>query len=134
MSEQITLTTELEAARRLNDLKTVMRIKDISSRSMVELMRTEFPRFDKTLLSKVCSPELYGIVLHPRGYEILGEFPDRKPENRKLKKRITIRMSEDEADKLLAYAAKDGYKSIQDWGRDKIREYIAIAEVVLGRL
>ena len=79
MSEQITLTTELEAARRLNDLKTVMRIKDISSRSMVELMRTEFPRFDKTLLSKVRSPELYGIVLHPRGYEILGEFPDRKP-------------------------------------------------------
>ena len=134
MNDQLTLATELESLRKMNDLKGMMRVKNISSRSMVELMRTEFPRFDKTLLSKCRRPDLYGVVLHPRGYDILGEFPDRKPENRKLKNRITIRMTEDEAKKLLAYAAKDGYKSIQDWGRDKVQEYICIAEHVLGKL
>lgn len=134
MADQLKLTTEVEAAVKMNDLKEVMRLKDISHRSMVELMRTRFPRFDATLLSKVRNPDSYGVVLHPEGYAILMGYPDRKKDNRKLKHRITIRMTSEEEKLLRAYLVKDGYKSVQDWGRDKVQEYICIAENVLGRI
>lgn len=132
--DQLQITPALDAAIKMNDLSEVMRIKGISHRSMVELMRTEFPRFDSPLLSKCRRPDLYGVVLNPKGYQILGAFPDRKPENRKLKCRISGRITEDEYAKLLAYLRKDGYKNIQDFVRDKVQEYIAIAQNVLGRI
>lgn len=132
--DQLKLTTETEAAIKTNDLATVMQIKGISHRSMVNLMQTEFPRFDSPLLSKVKRPDLYGVVLHPRGYEIIGAFPDRKKENRKLKKRIYGRLTEEEYRKLLIYIERDGYKDIQAFIRDKVQEYLVIAESVLGRV
>ena len=132
--DQLKITTELEAAIKTNDIGTVMRLKGISHKSMVELMRTEFPRFDSPLLSKCRRPDLYGVVLHPDGYRILGEFPNKRRENRKLKRRIYGRLTEDEYEKLVAYIAKDGYKNIQEFIRDKVQEYLVIAETVLGRL
>lgn len=134
MADQLKLTTEVEAAVKMNDLKEVMRIKDISHRSMVELMRTRFPRFDSTLLSKVRNPDSYGVVLHPEGYSILLGYPDRKPDNRKLKRRVSGRVTEEEYALLMAYIAMDGYKSMQAFIRDKVQEYICIAENVLGRI
>lgn len=132
--DQLKLTTETEAAAKANDLATVMQIKGISHRSMVNLMQTEFPRFDSPLLSKVKRPDLYGVVLHPRGYEIIGAFPDRKKENRKLKKRIYGRLSEEEYAKLLVYIEKDGFADIQHFLRAIIQDYIINAELELGRI
>lgn len=134
MADQLKLTTELEAAIKTNDLKTVMKVKGISFRSMVELMRTRFSRFDKTLLSKARNPEVYGVVLHPDGYKMLAGYPDRKPEHRKLEEKFTFRMTKDEAIQLRYYASKDGYKSIQDCVRDQLKTYICIGENVLGRM
>lgn len=131
-TEQLKLMTELEQAVKMRDLKTVMRLKKISGRSMVELMRTEFPRFDKTLLSKVRNPEAYGVVLHPRGFNILNEFPDRRTENRTLKKRIYGRLNEEEFTKLTAYIEKDGYKSVQDWLREQVQFYIMMMDSMTG--
>lgn len=132
--DQLKLTTEIESAIKMNDVASVMRIKGISHRSMVELMRTEFPRFDSPLLSKCRRPDLYGIVLNPRGYEILGEFPDKKKPNRKLKRRIYGRVTEEEYEKFIKYMTLDGYKNMQDFIRDKVQEYIAVATAVLGRV
>lgn len=132
--DQLKLTTELEAAVKMNDVSAYMQVKGISHRSMVELMRTRFPRFDSPLLSKCRRPDLYGVVLHPDGFKLLGEYPDRRPENRKLKRRIYGRLTDDEYRKLVAYIEKDGYKSIQDFVRDKVQEYLVIAETVLGRV
>lgn len=123
-TEQLKLMTELEQAVKMRDLKTVMRLKKISGRSMVELMRTEFPRFDKTLLSKVRNPEAYGVVLHPRGFNILNEFPDRRTENRTLKKRIYGRVTEDEYTALMECITEDKFASVQDWMREEVQFYI----------
>lgn len=130
--DQLKISTELEAAIKTNDIGAVMRIKGISHKSMVELMRTEFPRFDSPLLSKCRRPDLYGVILHPDGYKILGEFPDRRSENRKLKRRIYGRLTEDEYSKLVNYIAKDGYKNVQEFIRVAVQEYIAVAQNIYG--
>lgn len=132
--EQLKVTTELDAAIKTNDVGAVMQIKGISHRSMVNLMRTEFPRFDSPLLSKCRRPDLYGIVLHPRGYALLGELPDRRPENRKLKKRIYGRLTEEEYAALVAYLSRDGFKDVQEFIRAKVQEYITDAAQIYGRL
>lgn len=131
---QLMLTPEIEAAVKLNDLSTVMRLKGISHRSMVNLMQTEFKGFDSPLLSKVRNPQKYGVVLHPRGYELLEALPARRKDNRKLKMRVYGRLTEEEYRKLLIYLEKDGYKSVQDFIRDKVQEYLVIAQTVLGRI
>lgn len=131
---QLMLTPEIEAAVKLNDLSTVMRLKGISHRSMVNLMQTEFKGFDSPLLSKVRNPQKYGVVLHPRGYELLEALPARRKDNRKLKMRVYGRLTEEEYRKLLVYLEMDGYKSVQDFIRDKVQEYLVIAQTVLGRI
>lgn len=131
---QLMLTPEIEAAVKLNDLSTVMRLKGISHRSMVNLMQTEFKGFDSPLLSKVRNPQKYGVVLHPKGYELLEAIPARRKDNRKLKMRVYGRLTEEEYRKLLIYLEKDGYKSVQDFIRDKVQEYLVIAQTVLGRI
>ncbi len=131
---QLMLTPEIEAAVKLNDLSTVMRLKGISHRSMVNLMQTEFKGFDSPLLSKVRNPQKYGVVLHPRGYELLEALPAKRKDNRKLKMRVYGRLTEEEYRKLLIYLEKDGYKSVQDFIRDKVQEYLVIAQTVLGRI
>lgn len=131
---QLMLTPEIEAAVKLNDLSTVMRLKGISHRSMVNLMQTEFKGFDSPLLSKVRNPQKYGVVIHPRGYELLEALPARRKDNRKLKMRVYGRLTEEEYRKLLVYLEMDGYKSVQDFIRDKVQEYLVIAQTVLGRI
>lgn len=126
--EQLKLMTELEEAARRRDLKTVMRLKKISNRTMVELMKEEFPRFDKTLLSKCRNPDAYGVVLHPRGFNILSDFPDRRTEHRKLTKRIYGRLNEQEYEALNELLTRDGYKSVQDWIRETVQLYITTWE------
>lgn len=122
--DQLKLTTELEDAIRAHDVAAAMRAKNISMRSMVALMQTRFPRFDKSLLSKCKKPDDYGVVLHPDGFRILGEFPDRKAENRTLKKRIYARLTEDEYNELLHWMTIEGFDSVQDLIRSMVQEYI----------
>ena len=56
------------------DWLTDFRVRNhLKGTEIVEAIRVRFPGFDKSLLSKVSSPEKYGVILAPEAVKLLEE-------------------------------------------------------------
>ena len=82
---------------------------------MVTLLREEYPKLDKPLLSK-CMNDGYGIQLKPDALRTLGQRfdPDgwenrRSKDRHKLKDSVRCRLTRREFEEFSAYYRRDGY-------------------------
>ena len=114
------------------------------------VVRDIFPSFNRQLLAQCQSNDKYGIIIHPAGLDIIcktygvqlqppsmGSTQDapnpiiskeKKPENRRLPRRLTLRMTTSDYCKLLELVDKDGYSSVQAWLYEKVHELLGGAK------
>ena len=139
-----------EASVKSHDLKNILALAELSPKSAAELLRSMFPSFDKTVLSKCCKPEKYGCVLHPDGYAVLRnriandmeweqpqETPPAPQERRKSSKhkftcRVSGRLPDGKYLRLQRYIRLDGYATTQDWVADQVDAYLKKMEAKYG--
>lgn len=118
------------------DVNNLLRLKGIreSTGSMAKdvatLLRTIFPKFTRQLLSQAENPEQYGVLIHPAAMELICttyqirletsapkitvDKPKKKP-NRRLGRKLTLRMTPGDFDVLQKRVQSDGYESVQAW-------------------
>ena len=71
-----------EIAVKTNALKDAVATAHLTPKQVVEVVRSLFPSFDKSMLSKCMKPEKYGVVIHPLGLAaITGDTPQMVPDN-----------------------------------------------------
>ena len=136
----ITSATQNVNCELAHDLRGFVDANGIAPRDVVPVIRDQFPKFDKTLLSKCMSPRKYGVVLHPDGWAALhGAYPSAsfvtqsgskssKVDRRRLPCRIYGRLSERSFNLLQQYIGADGYATIQDWLLEQVNLYIFAKE------
>lgn len=97
---------------------------------MVSLLREEYPRLDKPLLSK-CMNDGYGDQLKPDALRTLGQRfdPDgwenrREKDRHKLKDGVRCRLTREEFEEFTAYYRRDGYPDAQACVHALIGAYI----------
>lgn len=94
--------------------------RNISQPQAVAVIREQYPGMDKHLLSKVENPERYGVRLVNGAEQLLEEaFPRtapeaRKPDRRRLPKRVQCRMSKRQYERLQQALSKAGYDTMQE--------------------
>lgn len=109
----------------LNRLRSLHKLDD-----MVSLLREEYPKLDKPLLSK-CMNEGYGIQLKPNALKILGQRfdPDgwesrRSKDRHKLKDSVRVRLTRRELEEFSSYYRRDGYTDAAACLRSLISAYV----------
>lgn len=130
------------AAVKAHNIKSALELLNMKPQDTVELLRKQFPSFDKTVLSKCGNSEKYGCVLHPAGYEILriiatkadgaATSQDAPPEQdipkkryrHKMTRQVSGRLSERKYETLQHYIRLDGYETTQDWVTAQVDTYI----------
>lgn len=141
---------QFREAVKAHDLKTALALADMPPRDAVELLRSKFPSFDKTVLSKCCNPYKYGCVLHPDGYTALRErigydvepelpqerLPEprqrRKSSSHKFTRRVAGRLPDEKYLRLQRYIRMEGYETTQDWVTAQVDSFIKEMEVKYG--
>ena len=108
--------------------------RNIPMADMVDVVRKNYPKFDKPLLSKCMNPAIYGVQLRPdatkaiyQKFDPRGEFRCRSSDRHKLPCSIRCRMDEETYRKLLAQIHRDGFDTVQDWLMDQVRAYIEVS-------
>lgn len=114
------------------------------AKDVAQVLKDEFPKFNRQLLTQCQAPEKYGVIIHPNGLAIikaaynLGETqtvgsteeksePAQKPkkkQRRKLPRAITLRMTTKDYQKLARRVKEDGFTSVQAW------LYIRVSELL----
>lgn len=114
------------------------------AKDVAQVVKDEFPKFNRQLLTQCSSPEKYGIIIHPRGLEVIKsvygisevraeasteekseqEKPPKKKQRRKLSRAITLRMTTKDYQKLARRVKEDGFTSVQAW------LYIRVSELL----
>lgn len=112
------------------DVKQFRTEHALPAKRIVAVMREQYPKYDKTLHSKVERPELYGVRL-VRGAERLladafaGTAPEpRKRENRRLPARLQCRVSKGDYRRLQLAFRGDGFGTMQDGLAHIIHAYL----------
>lgn len=102
---------------------------------MIALVRERYPGFDKSLLSKCSNSEKYGVELIPEAMAILlerfgQELPPEKPQDKRtgsghrLSCRISARLPDADYAALQRRIEVEGYKTMQAWLADMVRQYL----------
>jgi len=142
----ICILPQFEAAVKKHDLRFVLEILNLLPKDATELLHRSFPSFDKTVLSKCCSPAKYGCVLHPDGYAALRKLikgdaePEaqqmppaapqrRKSSNHKFTCRVVGRLPDGKYLRLQRYIRMEGYETTQDWVTAQVDAYLKEMEV-----
>ena len=115
-----------------NDLQSLRLSHSIPARDMAETVQKIYPRFDRYLLSKCESPEVYGVQIRHDALKALYLKYDpeawtkrkRRTDGHKNRSRVYCRMDEATYKKLIAQIRQDGFKSVKDWIMDQILAYI----------
>ncbi|MDO4175801.1 MAG: hypothetical protein Q4D42_13665 [Eubacteriales bacterium] len=102
---------------------------------MILLVKKQYPGFDKSLLSKCTNSQKYGVQLVPEAMKILlkrfgQEQTPEKPQNKRtssghrLSCRISARLPDADYAALQQRLKADGYKTMQAWLADMVRQYL----------
>lgn len=97
---------------------------------VVEVVREQYPGYDKYLNSKVENPEKYGIRLVNDAEQMLEDAYlktapiARKPDKRRLPQRIQCRMSKTDYERLQQALRADGYDTVQAGITALITQYL----------
>lgn len=111
------------------------------------VVRDVFPKFNRQLLSQCEAPEQYGIIIHPAALQTIcsaygirlqmddpvvtveEEAPKAKKESRrKLPRKLTLRMTERDFERLQEHVKAGGYESVQAWLYDAVLKALEVAE------
>ena len=81
------------------------------SRELVELMRTQFPKFSKIALCMVRNPE-YGVDFSAAAKKLLNGKQPRKKREAPGRKRLTVRINDKLYDELKTIAGDGSYQEL----------------------
>ena len=115
------------------DLQFLRLSYQLPAKDMAETVQQIYPRFDRFLLSKCESPEVYGVQIKPDALKTLylKYAPDewakrkRRTDGHKNPFRISCRMDGETYKKLIGQIRQDGFRTVQDWILDQVLAYIS---------
>lgn len=134
------------------NVNNLLRVKEIlddtgaMAKDVALVVRDKFPKFNRQLLSQCGNHSEYGIIIHPDGLQAictaygisLNPVPDipitvedpapKKPENRKLGRKVYFRVTNADFEIIQKRIQDDGYESIQAWLYAKITELLCIPQ------
>ena len=122
-----------------NELRDLRMRRQLPVKDMVEVVRTLYPKFDKTVQSKCENGRAYGVSLRPDALEALYRAfdPEALESRRRLKKekhrltcRISARLEDDDYKALQQHLEADGYSTMQELLTDLVRRYLKEKEDV----
>lgn len=93
--------------------------RGLMAKQMVEVLREQYPKYDKALHSKVERPEEYGIRLVNEAERLLEDAfqkttpASRKPDRRRLPVRIQCRLSKTNYTQLQLALKRAGFDTVQ---------------------
>lgn len=109
------------------DLKNIRVSKNIPAKDMVAVVKSIYPKYDKTVQSKCENGDVYGICLKDDAAKaICAKFaPElrRKTDGHRLTCRISCRLENTEYDALLSNIRAEGYSTVQDWLTYIVKRY-----------
>lgn len=115
------------------NLKELRAERGIMAKDMVSVVRSIYPKYDKTIHSKVERGREYGIDLRADAMTALGSafsFEPNLPVKKKrayahlLTRRISCRLTDSDYDLLQLRLRSDGYKTVQAWLTNQVSGYI----------
>ena len=95
---------------------------ELTTNDIVDMLKPEFPRFDKRQVSMV-TKGTYGVVLAPKAVRILNKAHPQKKENRNRGNRITVWMN-DYLYSLLLSKCESESRTMQDVAEMAIYTYL----------
>jgi len=113
-----------------DELRELMHAKKLSQHQVVEVVKRFHPKFDKTVVTKCCRDNDYGVNIKRaalnalyREYapELLPKAKKQRDGRHRLTARITGRLEDEEMAALLEII---GEKTIQEWLTDIVRQQI----------
>lgn len=116
-----------------NELRDLRLRKQLPAKEMVEVVRTIYPKFDKTLLSKCENGGVYGVQLRTDAMRVLRvaycpESPNGNKVSRHGKHRlsccVSARLENAVYEALQRQLRADGYTTVQDLLTDLVRKYL----------
>ena len=122
-----------------NELRDLRVRCQLPVKDMVEVVRTLYPKFDKTVQSKCENGSAYGVLLRPDALEALYRAFDPealesrskpKKEKHRLTCRISARLEDDDYKALQQHLEADGYSTMQELLTDLVRRYLKEKEDV----
>lgn len=102
------------------DVKAFREARGVTAKQCADVVREQYPGYDKHLHSKVEHPDRYGIRLVLSAEQALEDAfaattqKPRKKDNRRLKAKIQCRMSESKFERLQRAFRRDGYATMQE--------------------
>jgi hypothetical protein len=118
------------------DVKAFRESRGLEAKSIVEVMREKYPRYDKYLHSKVEHPELYAVRLVNEAEDLIEPAflptspASHRPDRRRLPMRIQCRLSKAKYERLQLALNKVGYKTVQIGLNDIIDQWLTEKERV----
>lgn len=134
------IATTASLSNRAPDVNDCLRLKEIRqqtgmmAKDVALVIRDVFPKFNRQLLAQCEAPEKYGVIIHPSGLQLIctaysvalppEDAPSkavitpsvpRKHPNRKLPRKVTLHMRNEDFDLLEKRVREDGYSSGQAW-------------------
>lgn len=119
------------------DLRDLRQEKNIQAKDIVELLRRDYPGFDKMLNSKVENGEKYGITLRWQAIDIvlrkyapekLTREKRRRNGYHKLTASLSCRVDNDTYSRFKAAMKKAGYDTVQDALTELVLKFIETEE------
>lgn len=102
------------------DVKAFREARGVTAKQCADVVREQYPGYDKHLHSKVEHPDRYGIRLVLGAEQALEDafsttLPEpRKRDNRRLRAKIQCRMTESKFERLQRAFRHDGYATMQE--------------------
>ena len=104
------------------NIEKYMVSNELSPADVVELLKPNFPKFDKRQVS-MCKNGEYGVTLSPLAVKTLNAVHPVKKENRQKPCRITVRMTDLEYAKLISFCEEQG-ETVQAVAEKAVRWYL----------
>ena len=116
-----------------DDLRDLRISKQLPARDMVAVVKTIYPKYDKTIQSKCENGDAYGVTIRPDAMMALFErfAPERlEPPKRtrhgqhRLTRRISCRLENEDYEALQQLISASGCETVQEWLTGIVRELI----------
>ncbi|PWM26744.1 MAG: hypothetical protein DBX48_04310 [Limosilactobacillus fermentum] len=119
-----------------NELRSLRVELGLPAKDIVEIVRTIYPKYDKTMQSKCERSDEYGVILQPdamatlrKQLDPLGKTVDkRKKDRHRLTNRLHCRLDDTTYQVLQQKMEADGFASSQELLASLIRDYLGEGE------
>lgn len=106
------------------DYPLYCRKANITRRQMIEVLKRQYPKYEKMAQTVVCNPDDYGAQLLPDaeallvanfGYHEGLSYKPKKKSNRRKANKLTVRLDDTMYARLLRYYSRSSFASMQDF-------------------